>query len=137
MRKFIRYIYIIKTRIQNKYLRMNKYRTTDEYIAQFEGSVRERLEEIRRIIALTAPGSTETISYNMPAFKTDKVLVYFAAAAKHLGFYPTGEGIEAFREELEDKGLRFSKGALQLPYSQPLPEDLIRRMVQHRLKAVR
>jgi uncharacterized protein YdhG (YjbR/CyaY superfamily) len=69
----------------------------------------------------------------MPAFKTSEVLVYYAAAKKHLGFYPTGSGVEQFKSGLV--GYQTSKGAIQFPYNQDLPEQLIVAIAQFRAKA--
>jgi uncharacterized protein YdhG (YjbR/CyaY superfamily) len=68
----------------------------------------------------------------MPAFKQDGVLVYFAAHKEHLGFYPTSSGIVQFQNEFTD--YKSSKGAVQFPYSKPLPLDLITRMVKFRVE---
>lgn len=106
----------------------------DEYIGQFEAPVQQQLEQIRRIIRQTAPEAKEEISYGMPAYRQKAVLVYFAAAKKHIGFYPTGSGVTAFAEELVELGLKFSKGAIQLPMDKPLPKDLIQRIVRFRMQ---
>jgi uncharacterized protein YdhG (YjbR/CyaY superfamily) len=66
----------------------------------------------------------------MPAFKTSEVLVYYAAAKSHMGYYPTASGVMNFKEELA--GFVTSKGAIQLPYNQDLPEQLIRDIAQFR-----
>jgi uncharacterized protein YdhG (YjbR/CyaY superfamily) len=109
-------------------------RTIDEYIAEFPPETRKVLEEVRALIAATAPGATETISYAIPTFDLNGGhLVHFAGYAKHIGFYPTGSGIEAFKEEL--KPYKHAKGSVQFPLGQPLPTDLIRRIVEFRVKA--
>ncbi|MNU03639.1 hypothetical protein D3C72_2477340 [compost metagenome] len=64
----------------------------------------------------------------MPAFKQKGILVYFAGYAKHIGFYPTGSGIEAFKNEFGD--YKWSKGAVQFPLDKPLPLDLITRITK-------
>lgn len=104
----------------------------DAYILNFPAEVREKLEELRAIIRAAAPEAEETISYGMPAYKRHKVLVYFAGYKGHVGLYPTGQGIEAFAQELGP--YVWSKGAVQFPLDVPLPEDLIRRMVRYRLE---
>ena len=68
----------------------------------------------------------------MPGFYLNGMLVWFGAHKKHVGFYPTGSGIEAFPEEL--KGYKFSKGAVQFPLNQPIPYDLIRKIVKYRVE---
>ncbi len=108
------------------------FKNIDEYIALFPGEVQKKLEEIRAVIKSAAPDATEAISYQMPTFKLHGNLVHFAAYANHIGFYPAPQGIEKFKEELSKyKG---SKGAVQFPIDQPVPLDLIRRMVEYRVQ---
>lgn len=103
----------------------------DEYIAQFPVEVQEILETLRRIIKESAPDATEKISYQMPTFDLHGNLVHFAAWKKHIGFYPTSSGINAFKQELSEyKG---SKGAVQFPLGKPLPYELIREIVTFRV----
>ena len=104
----------------------------DQYIAEFEGEVRTKLEEIRAIIRAAAPDAEEVISYQMPAYKQGGVLVYFAGYAKHVGFYPTGSGIAAFEQRFSP--YKWSKGAVQFPLDQPLPAELITEIVHYRLQ---
>jgi uncharacterized protein YdhG (YjbR/CyaY superfamily) len=106
----------------------------DEYIARYDEPVQRLLNQMRSLIHEAAPEATEVISYGMPAFKQLKVLVYFAAARNHIGFYPTGSGVAAFAEELTKSGYRFSKGAIQFPMKKPLPEELIQRIVRFRIQ---
>ena len=103
----------------------------EEYLEQFEGVCRDRLAQIRQIILKEAPEAVESISYGMPAYKTfGKPLVYFAGYAKHVGLYATPSGHEAFAKELAH--YKQGKGSVQFPHNQPLPEDLIRRIVAFR-----
>ena len=82
-----------------------------------------------------APSAVETISYAIPTFDLNgEHLVHFAGYEKHIGFYPTGRGMEPFREELS--GFKTGKGSVQFPLDRPLPEELIRRMVASRVAAV-
>jgi uncharacterized protein YdhG (YjbR/CyaY superfamily) len=106
-------------------------RTVDEYIAGFTGDTRKKLEALRAAIRAAAPGAQETISYHMPAYMQGGPLVYFAAFKTHIGLFPTGEGVEAFRAELT--GYKTSKGTVQFPLDEPLPLDLVDRMVRHRV----
>ncbi len=107
----------------------------DAYIAGFPPETAAMLHEIRAIIRAAAPGATETISYAIPTFDLNgKHLVHFAGFAKHVGFYPTGSGGEAFAEEL--KGYKGGKGSVQFPIGTPLPTDLIRRIVEFRVDQV-
>jgi uncharacterized protein YdhG (YjbR/CyaY superfamily) len=83
------------------------------------------LKQMRSIIREVAPQAGETISYEMPTYKLNKNLVHFAAYEKHIGFYPTPDGIAAFAKELNDYNT--SKGAVQFTIDKPLPEDLIKK----------
>lgn len=100
-----------------------KPQSVEEYFSWFTGDVRERLEEIRKTLRKALPEAKEVISYHMPAFRTSEVLVYYAAAKNHIGFYPTNSGVTEFKKELEP--YQTSKGAIQFPYHEPLPLDLI------------
>jgi uncharacterized protein YdhG (YjbR/CyaY superfamily) len=104
----------------------------DQYIAGFPPEVQVMLEELRATIRNAAPEAMETISYQMPAFKLNGILVYFAAYKNHIGFYPTGSGIEHFKEEVS--AYKSSKGTVQFPLNQPIPLDLITKIVKFRVK---
>ena len=106
--------------------------TIDEYIAEFPSETRTMLEEMRALIRESAPGATETISYAIPTFDLNGRLVHFAGFKHHVGFYPTGRGVEAFKEELAP--YRSGKGSVQFPIGKPLPADLIRRIVEFRVE---
>lgn len=108
------------------------YADIDEYINMFSGDVKERLILLRKIIKSVAPESIETISYQMPAFKLNKVLVYFAAHKNHIGFYPTASPIIKFKDELIN--YKTSKGAIIFPMDKPLPFELIKKIVLFRLE---
>ena len=104
----------------------------DEYISQFPSDVQVKLQALRQLIRDTAPNAVEKISYKMPTYAEHGNLVHFAAYSRHIGFYPGASGIEAFKEELSRyKG---AKGSVQFPLDQPLPEELIRRIVQFRVQ---
>jgi uncharacterized protein YdhG (YjbR/CyaY superfamily) len=105
----------------------------DLYIKQFPENVKLQLTKLREIIIQAAPNATEIISYKMPAYKQLECLVYFAAYKNHIGFYPTAGGIKAFEKEFDN--YKHSKGAVQFPINEPLPEDLIKKIVEYRLAA--
>lgn len=106
--------------------------TIDEYIAGFPAETQKALQEVRGIVRAAAPDAKETISYAMPTFDLNgHHLVHFAGFAKHVGFYPIPSGIEAFKKELEP--YKQGKGSVQFPLDQPLPADLIRRIVEFRV----
>ncbi len=107
-------------------------KNTDAYIAAADAAHQPALETIRTIIRKAAPKAEEVISYGMPAFKQHGVLVYFAAAKKHLGFYPTGSPTKVFANELKDYVT--TKGAIQFPYDRKLPVGLITKIVKFRLQ---
>lgn len=104
----------------------------DSYIASFPKETQVLLEQMRSIIKKAAPKAEEVISYQMPAYKYNGVLVYFAGYAKHIGFYPTGRGIEAFKEEISS--YKTSKGTIQFPLNKKLPVTLITKIVKYRVK---
>lgn len=108
-----------------------KAKDIDEYIAAFPPEVQAKLEELRSTIKKAAPQALETISYQMPAFKLHGILVYFAAYKNHIGFYPTGSGIENFRKEVS--AYETSKGTVRFPLDQPIPLNLITQMVKFRV----
>ena len=109
-----------------------KYKSIDEYIATFPKNEQLILEQIRIAIKDAAPQAQEAISYQMPAFKQNGILVWFAAHKNHIGFYPHVSAIEAFKDKLAH--YEVSKGTVQFPLDQPIPFDLIKDMVRFRLK---
>lgn len=105
--------------------------TIDEYIAQFPEDVQERLQTMRATIHAAAPDATEAIAYGMPTFRFNGNLVHFGAFKSHIGFYPTPNGLDEFKERLAVyKG---AKGSVQFPFDQPLPLDLVTDIVKFRL----
>ncbi len=108
-------------------------RSIDEYIADFPSETQAVLEEMRALIRDSAPDATETISYAIPTFDLNgRHLVHFAAFTKHVGLYPAPSGMDAFREDL--RPYKTGKGSVQLPLGEPLPADLIRRIVRFRVE---
>lgn len=109
----------------------NSFSTIDEYIANFPAGVQKILQELRTTIKAAAPGAQEKISYQMPTFFLKGNLVHFAAYKKHIGFYPAPRGIEVYKAELS--AYKGAKGSVQFPIDQPLPLELIRRIVEFRV----
>jgi len=107
-------------------------KTIDEYIAGFPPDTQEVLEKIRAVIRSEAAEAQETINYQMPTFVMNGNLVHFAAFKNHVGFYPTPAGIEKFQKEI--RRYKNAKGSVQFPLDQPIPYDLIRRIVKFRVK---
>ena len=107
--------------------------TADEYIASFPKEVQQLMEHVRSTIKQAAPEAEETISYGMPAYKTNgKPLVYFAAFKNHIGFYATPTGHAEFAEELSK--YKQGKGSVQFPLNKPIPLELISRIVKFRVE---
>jgi uncharacterized protein YdhG (YjbR/CyaY superfamily) len=107
--------------------------TVDEYIQSFTPTIQNLLKQMRALIKEKAPQAEESISYAMPAYKTNgKPLVYFAGFKEHIGFYATPTGHEQFASELSR--FKQGKGSVQFPISEPLPLDLIGRIVEFRVQ---
>src|SRR5208337_3969463 len=107
-------------------------RNVDDYLASVPEPARSTLKKIRAAIrSAVPPEATETISYRMPAFKHNGVLVWFAAFSNHCSFFPTASVVEAFKNEL--KGFSISKGTIHFPTDKPLPAALVKKMVKVRV----
>lgn len=104
----------------------------DEYIAGFPPEVQEILQQVRSTIRQAAPEAQETIKYQMPTFELQGNLVHFGAFTHHIGFYPVPSGIEAFQDELAP--YLGGKGSVRFPLDQPIPYDLISRIVTFRVQ---
>ena len=104
----------------------------DQYIARFPADVQEILEKVRLTIREAAPDAKEKISYQMPTFTLEGNLVHFAGYKKHIGFYPTPSGIDKFKKEIS--AYKWAKGSVQFPLTQPIPYELISRIVTFRVE---
>jgi uncharacterized protein YdhG (YjbR/CyaY superfamily) len=104
----------------------------DDYLERFPKEVRQRLEKMRLTIKKAAPQARETISYGIPAFTLNGLLVWFAAFKSHIGFYPRASAIAAFKKELS--AYKGAKGSVQFPFDKPLPLALVSRIVKFRVK---
>ena len=102
---------------------MKKPESVDDYIKSFPKESRKLLEIVRKTVKTAAPGAQEVISYSMPGYKMNGMLVWFAAHKSHIGFYPGASGIETFKKELS--GYKGAKGSVQFPFDKPLPLELI------------
>jgi uncharacterized protein YdhG (YjbR/CyaY superfamily) len=109
-----------------------KFDNIDDYIASFPHETKLILEQLRLTIRKAAPDAKETINYGIPTFTLKGNLVHFAAFKNHVGFYPTPSGIEAFKKELSV--YEGAKGSVKFPISELLPFDLIRKIVEFRVK---
>lgn len=110
------------------------FQSVDEYQSTFPPDMVERLEQVRTIIRKVAPDAEEVISYQIPAYKYQGFLVYYSGYKNHISLsYPFSAALLAeFKEELGK--YKVSKSAIQFPNSEPLPLNLIKRIVQFRLK---
>lgn len=106
--------------------------TIDQYIETFPPETQTILRKIRDIIKEEAPQAKEAIKYRMPTFVQGKNLIHFAAYKNHIGIYPTPSGIEEFKKEFSK--YKTSKGAIQFQLNEPIPYELIRRIVRFRVK---
>ena len=104
----------------------------DDYLDRFPKGVQQRLQKMRLTIKKAAPQAKEKISYGIPSFTLDGMLVWFAAFKSHIGFYPRTSAIAAFKNELS--AYKGAKGSVQFPLDKPLPLPLISRMVKFRVK---
>ena len=108
-----------------------RFSSIDEYIATFPEEIQTTLQEIRKTVKAAAPDAEEKISYQMPTFFLKGNLVHFAAFKNHIGFYPTPSGVEAFKEEIAR--YQGAKGSIRFPLDEPMPLDLITRIVKMRV----
>lgn len=106
--------------------------TIDAYIAAFPEHVQVLLQKVRQAIREAAPQAEEAIKYRIPTYVLNGNLVHFAAYSKHVGFYPTPSAIARFGVELA--AYATAKGSVQFPLDQPIPYDLIRRIVRFRVE---
>jgi uncharacterized protein YdhG (YjbR/CyaY superfamily) len=111
---------------------MNKPIDVDAYISSFPVDVQKLLEQMRSTVKTAAPQAVEVISYGIPAFKLNGVLVWFAAHTNHIGLYPRGSGLEEFKTEL--LVYKTGKGSVQFPFSKPLPLELVAKIVKFRVE---
>lgn len=109
-------------------MRMQSYKNIDEYLANYSGITRERLELIRQTVREIVPEAEEKISYGIPTFALRGNLIHFAGYDGHVGFYPGAAPIKEFAKELSE--YKTSKGTVQFPLAKPLPLDLIRQITR-------
>ena len=111
---------------------MKNYSTIDEYIRSFPKAIQATLEKLRKTIHKAAPDATEAIAYGIPTFKLYGNLVHFGGYKNHIGFYPAPSGIEEFQNELAI--YQTGKGTIAFPLDQPIPYDLVTKIVKFRVK---
>lgn len=110
-----------------------KPKGVDAYIAAFPPTVRARLKAVRKAVRAAAPEAEETLSYGIPAYKQQGIVVYFAAHTGHIGLYPAPRSAPGFKRELAKYG--GGKGTVQMLHNEPIPLDLIERIVRYRVDA--
>lgn len=108
-----------------------KFETVDDYLKTISGQQRTRLEQIIALVWRTVPDAREVISYNMPAFQFNGILIYLAAHRNHIGFYPaSSSAIDHFKKELGH--YLTSKGTVQIQNAEELPIRLLEKMIRFR-----
>ena len=100
-------------------------KTVEEYILAQDEEIRDQLQKVRKVLLGRLPDATEKISWSMPTYWKEHNIIHFAAQKKHIGLYPGPEAVEFFSEKLDQAGLKYSKGSIQVPYSNDLPLNLI------------
>lgn len=123
---------VVHVTLKEREAKKPEYTTIDEYLSGFEGEARERMEKLRALIHECSPDITEKISWAMATFVLKGNLVFFAGQKHHLGFYPGADAVGAFTGRLG--AYKHSKGAIQFPYNEPMPYELIRDIVTFRVK---
>lgn len=106
-------------------------KSVDEYLAALPEDARATLEKIRKAVKAAAPKAAEVISYQMPMYKQNGMLVGFAAFKNHCSLFPGTKPIATFKDEL--KAYKTSKGTIQFPIGKPLPAALVKKLVKTRL----
>jgi uncharacterized protein YdhG (YjbR/CyaY superfamily) len=109
-----------------------KNKAVSDFLGRYPSKVRKLLEKIRTTIRRAAPEAQEVISYMMPAYKQNGILVYFSGFKDHISFFPTSSGIKTFKKELGPHAV--SKGTARFDLDEPIPYGLIGRIVKYRLK---
>ena len=107
--------------------------TINQYISSQPKNVRVGLKQLRQIIKKAAPEAEEVISYQMPAFRLKRIIVWFAGYKNHYGLYPYSKTIQVFQSKL--KAYETSKGTIKFPLDKPLPVKLISDIVKYNIKA--
>lgn len=108
------------------------YKTIDEYVKNFEGSERAKLQDVRELLNSLIKGGVECICYGIPTIKLGKKnVIHFAGFENHYGIYPGALAIAEFADDL--KKIKTSKGTIQIPWTKKIPKTLIRKIVKFNL----
>jgi len=109
-------------------------KTVDEYISSAPKQAREKLRELRALLKSVVPRASEELKWGQPVFIEKRILFSYAAHKNHLNFMSTGLTLATFRDKLS--GFKTGEHTIQLPYDQPLPEELIKKIALNRYKDV-
>lgn len=109
--------------------------SVDEYIAAAAPEAQAKLKQMRVCLRQAAPGAVESLKWGAPSFSYQRILFTFAAAKKHIGFYPTPSAVAAFADDLA--GFKTGLGSIQFPLDKPLPRPLIRKMAAFRVRELK
>lgn len=111
----------------------------DEYLEKIEPVKKKQLERIRKIAKEIVADAQEVISYGMPTLQyKGKSFLGFNVHATHIGIYPYGsEEIDVYKEKLKELGYGFSSGAIRVPFDNPIPADLLKEIIQHRINRIK
>jgi uncharacterized protein YdhG (YjbR/CyaY superfamily) len=110
----------------------NAPKSIDEYIADYPENIQEKLEQMRTTIQQAAPEAKEAMKYAIPTFVLHGNLVHFAAFTHHIGFYATPTANEEFAKDLAP--YKMGKGSIQFPINEPLPLELVQKIVLYRVR---
>lgn len=111
---------------------MEQFKNVDDYIDNFPKPTQLLLEQMRTTIRKAAPKAEEKISYGMPGYLLEGMLVYFAGYKGHIGFYPMPSAIHEFKKELS--AYKSTKGGIQFPLDERLPVGLVTKIVKFRIR---
>lgn len=113
---------------------MSEKTAVDDYIAKFPVEIRGRLKRLRARVLATAVGAEEKLGYGIPTYKLGRNVFHFGAYPRHIGLYPGPAAIIAHAAELTS--YKTSKGAIQIPHSEPLPLELVTLLIQFNLRTL-
>lgn len=125
---------VVHVTIQEREKKQSEIKTVNQYITQFDGDIRDRLINVRKLVLSSSPKISEKIAWGMITFVLNKNLVHFAVQKNHIGFHLSASAIERFTNELST--YKYSKSTVQFPHNKPLPYDLIQKMVDFCIEEV-
>lgn len=106
----------------------------EKYIKACDENKQDKLFEVYEFILSNVPKeTTQDIKWGMPTFVLNGNLIHFAVGKNHIGLYPGPSGVEYMKEELDQRGIKYSKGAIQLPLDKPLEKKLVLKLLKFRI----